>query len=120
MAKIIFEKVDFHYPEIYTPVFEKVSICVDTQWRLGLIGRNGRGKTTLLRLMSGELSPTAGKIKRDVGVEYFPYHYSGDVEITLDVIKECIWKIPIPWKGIWSWTVLAWKGKSERKPGKSG
>lgn len=90
MAKIIFEKVDFHYPEIYTPVFEKVSICVDTQWRLGLIGRNGRGKTTLLRLMSGELSPTAGKIKRDVGVEYFPYHYSGDVEITLDVIKECI------------------------------
>ena len=42
MGKIIFEKVDFHYPEIYTPVFEKVSICMDTQWRLGLIGRNGR------------------------------------------------------------------------------
>lgn len=90
MGKIIFEKVDFHYPEIYTPVFEKVSICVDTQWKLGLIGRNGRGKTTLLRLMSGELSPTGGGIKRDVNVEYFPYHYSGDVEITMDVIKECI------------------------------
>ena len=80
MGKIIFEKVDFHYPEIYTPVFEKVSICMDTQWRLGLIGRNGRGKTTLLRLMGGELSPTAGRIKKDVAVEYFPYHYSGDAE----------------------------------------
>ncbi len=86
MGKIIFEKVDFHYPEIYTPVFEKVSICMDTQWRLGLIGRNGRGKTTLLRLMGGELSPTAGRIKKDVAVEYFPYHYSGDAEKTLDVI----------------------------------
>ncbi len=90
MGKIIFEKVDFHYPEIYTPVFEKVSICIDTQWRLGLIGRNGRGKTTLLRLMGGELSPTAGRIKKDVAVEYFPYNYLGDAEETLDVIKECI------------------------------
>lgn len=90
MGKIIFEKVDFYYPEIYSPIFEKVSISVDTKWRLGLIGRNGRGKTTLLKLISGELTQTSGKIKRDVDVEYFPYQYFGNVKITLNVIKECI------------------------------
>ena len=90
MGKIIFDKVDFHYPEIYTPVFSKVSFSIDTKWKLGLIGRNGRGKTTLLKLMGGELSQTGGRIKADTDVDYFPYHYSGEDTGTLNVIKECI------------------------------
>lgn len=90
MAKITFERVSFCYPEVYTSVFENVSFSIDTNWKLGLIGRNGRGKTTLLKIMNGELLQTNGTIKKDVNVEYFPYQYSGEVKITLDVIKECI------------------------------
>ncbi len=46
----------FTYDGADTPVFENLSVTLDTSWRLGLIGRNGRGKTTLVRLLSGELS----------------------------------------------------------------
>ena len=46
--------LSFTYEGSYTPVFEHVSFHVDTAWRLGLLGRNGRGKTTLLRLMQGQ------------------------------------------------------------------
>ena len=45
----------FSYEGGYTPVFENLSLNLDTGWRLGLVGRNGRGKTTLLRLLLGEL-----------------------------------------------------------------
>ncbi|MEG1472219.1 MAG: ATP-binding cassette domain-containing protein, partial [Clostridia bacterium] len=46
--------LSFTYEGSYTPVFTKANINLDTSWRLGLVGRNGRGKTTLLRLMLGE------------------------------------------------------------------
>lgn len=45
----------FTYEGDYTPVFEGLDLQLDTNWRLGLVGRNGRGKTTLLRLLEGEL-----------------------------------------------------------------
>lgn len=36
-------------------VFENVSFRIDTDWKLGLIGRNGREKTTFLKLLSGNI-----------------------------------------------------------------
>ena len=39
------------------PVFEKLSLRVDRGDRLAVVGRNGIGKSTLVRLMQGELSP---------------------------------------------------------------
>ena len=86
MAKITFDRVSFCYPEVYTSVFENVSFSIDTNWKLGLIGRNGRGKTTLLKMMNGELLQTSGTIKKDVNVEYFPDQYFGEAKMTLNVI----------------------------------
>lgn len=54
------------------PVFLHVSLELNTDWKLGLIGRNGRGKTTFLKLLTGQY-PYAGRIVADVGFEYFPY-----------------------------------------------
>lgn len=53
MSLINISHLSFSYPESLTPVFEDLSLKLDTNWRLGLIGRNGRGKTTLLRLLLG-------------------------------------------------------------------
>lgn len=39
-----------------TPILKKVDIEINTQSKIGIVGRNGCGKTTLLRLLSGELS----------------------------------------------------------------
>jgi ATPase subunit of ABC transporter with duplicated ATPase domains len=43
------------------PLFSKLDLSFDTD-RTGLVGRNGVGKTTLLRLISGELPPQTGKV----------------------------------------------------------
>ena len=48
MSLIHVKNLTFTYDGSYEPVFENASFQIDTGWRLGLIGRNGRGKTTLL------------------------------------------------------------------------
>ena len=55
MSQIIIQNLDFTYEGDHTPVFQNLSLQLDTGWKLGLVGRNGRGKTTLLRLLEGSL-----------------------------------------------------------------
>lgn len=64
--------LSFTYDGSYTPVFEHVSFNFDTSWRLGLIGRNGKGKTTLLRLLMRQYKPQ-GRIDMPLTPVYFPY-----------------------------------------------
>ena len=56
MSKLQITDLTFAYPGSFENVFENVSLTLDSDWKLGLIGRNGRGKTTLLRLLLGEYS----------------------------------------------------------------
>ena len=72
MSLIKIENLTFGYSGSFENVFENVSLQIDTSWKLGLTGRNGRGKTTLLRLLMGELE-YSGKIISSVNFEYFPY-----------------------------------------------
>lgn len=72
MSMIQITNLSFSYEGGGDPIFEGVSFHMDTAWRLGLIGRNGRGKTTLLRLLLGEL-PYEGSITASVPFAYFPY-----------------------------------------------
>ena len=44
-------------------LFDKTSLTLPAKGRFGLVGRNGSGKTTLFRMLTGELSPTDGKIE---------------------------------------------------------
>lgn len=53
MSMISLSNITFYYPGSYEPVFQHLSAHLDTDWHLGLTGRNGRGKTTLLRLLLG-------------------------------------------------------------------
>lgn len=55
MSQITIQDLHFTYDGDHTPVFEGLDLQLDTGWKLGLVGRNGRGKTTLLRLLAGEL-----------------------------------------------------------------
>lgn len=50
MSMIEIHELTFGYEGSCENVFERISFRIDTDWKLGLIGRNGRGKTTLLRL----------------------------------------------------------------------
>ncbi len=72
------QDLSFTYDGSYTPVFEHVSFHFDTSWRLGLIGRNGKGKTTLLRLLmngkpGGAYLRYEGRIDLPLTPVYFPW-----------------------------------------------
>ena len=60
MASIVFDRVEFHYQDPFQDVFARLDCVIETGWRTALVGRNGRGKSTLLRLIAGELQPTGG------------------------------------------------------------
>jgi len=60
------EKVGIEYPT--KAVFDDISLGVDTGMRIGIVGRNGDGKSTLLRLLAGETEPDTGRVIRTNGV----------------------------------------------------
>ena len=62
MSIIKVSDLTFCYEGSYDNIFENVSFQLDTDWRLGLTGRNGRGKTTLLRCLNFLETPDAGTI----------------------------------------------------------
>lgn len=90
MAKIQIKDLTYYYDEFYHPVFEHITLRLDSDWNLGLIGRNGKGKTTFLNLLAGRLEPSGGEIERVGSIAMFPYDYNGRYHKTMDVIKECM------------------------------
>ena len=60
------EKVRVEFPT--KTVFENVSLGIDEGARIGIVGRNGDGKSTLLSLLSGALDPDEGRVVRNGAV----------------------------------------------------
>ena len=81
MSLIKAENLTFAYPGSYDNIFENASFQIDTDWKLGLVGRNGRGKTTFLKLLLGEYD-YSGRIIRSVKFDYFPYRVDNKSLIT--------------------------------------
>jgi len=72
MSLINVSHLTFGYEGGLEKIFENVSFRVDTDWKLGFTGRNGRGKTTFLNLLLGRYD-YEGSITSSVAFEYFPY-----------------------------------------------
>ena len=87
MSMIRVENLTFAYPGSYDNVFENVSFQFDTGWKLGFLGRNGRGKTTFLRLLLGEHS-SGGGISGAPPCAYFPHEPEDPSRMTLEVLQE--------------------------------
>ena len=79
--------VSFQYEGSYEPVFEQLNVNLDTRWRLGLVGRNGRGKTTLLQLMLKKYSHQ-GVIDLPLEAVYFPFDVPDPTQLTLFVMQQ--------------------------------
>jgi lincosamide and streptogramin A transport system ATP-binding/permease protein len=90
MPSIVLDHISFHYDSPYAQVFERLSVSIDTDWRTGVVGRNGRGKTTLLRLIQKQLQPVKGKINVPLRTHYFPYRTRNIHQITLHVMEDCV------------------------------
>lgn len=85
MSKINVSDLTFYYDGSADNIFEHVNFAIDTDWKLGFIGRNGRGKTTFLRLLMG-LEEYRGKITSPVEFDYFPFEVSNPGKSTMEVV----------------------------------
>lgn len=87
MSLINVTNLTFAYDGSYDNIFENVSFQIDTDWKLGFTGRNGRGKTTFLNLLLGKYE-YSGKISAKVNFEYFPFEVKNREINTIDMIEE--------------------------------
>lgn len=97
MSIISVSNLTFCYDGSYDNVFEDVSFQLDTDWKLGFTGRNGRGKTTFLKLLLGDL-PYQGKISASTDFSYFPFSVPDTSQLTQWILEEVApdaesWKI---------------------------
>ena len=86
MSLIQVSNLTFAYDGSYENIFENVSFQIDTNWRLGFTGRNGRGKTTFLNLLLGKYD-YQGRISASVELSYFPYFVADKSVLALDAVE---------------------------------
>ena len=89
MSIISVSHLSFSYDSSAEPIFSDVSFELDTDWKLGFIGRNGRGKTTFLNLLMGKY-PYHGTIFSKASFSYFPYSLTNPGQCAMEVVKEII------------------------------
>jgi ATP-binding cassette subfamily F protein 3 len=81
---ITIDDVDVGY-EANKPVLENLNIGIGGEDRIALLGANGNGKSTFIKLISDNLSAMSGKIMRHskLRVGYFAQHQSDELDVTL-------------------------------------
>ena len=87
MSLIQVSDLTFAYEGSYDNIFDHVSFQLDTNWRLGFTGRNGRGKTTFLNLLLGKY-PYQGSISASVDFSYFPYPVADESQLAMAVVED--------------------------------
>lgn len=95
MSNIIIKNLTFELGD--NLLFDNVNLTIDDHWKLGLIGRNGRGKTTLLKLICGTYDSN-GSISSPLSFNYFPYQIADTTPLSVDVLETIapdmeLWKI---------------------------
>ncbi len=86
MSLIQIKNLTFAYDGTDDTIFENASFQIDTDWRIGCFGRNGRGKTTFLQLLMKNHA-YSGSISKSVSFDYFPYTVADAAVDTLSVVE---------------------------------
>ncbi len=91
MSQISVKNLTFGYDGGYENIFENASFTLDTDWKLGFCGRNGRGKTTFLKLLLGSLI-YSGSISSSVEFIYFPFNVANKEQNCIEIVGDD-WKL---------------------------
>ncbi|NOR05316.1 MAG: ATP-binding cassette domain-containing protein [Deltaproteobacteria bacterium] len=78
------------------PLYKDINLTVSRGERIAIIGANGCGKTTLLRMVAGEIEPDEGEISlgHSVSMGYFAQHHSDMLDLQKTVIQEVYKVVP--------------------------
>ena len=87
MSMIQVSNLTFGYDGSLINIFENVSFQLDTDWKLGLIGRNGKGKTTFFKLLLGKYK-YQGTISKNVEFDYFPFEVKNKERMAIEIVNE--------------------------------
>ncbi|MEU3752868.1 ATP-binding cassette domain-containing protein [Streptomyces olivoreticuli] len=81
-ASLTCSALSFRWPD-GTPVLDGLSLSIG-RGRTGLVGANGTGKSTLLRLLAGQLRPTQGSVAVGGSLAYLPQNVTLDTALRVD------------------------------------
>src|ERR1700761_5630746 len=89
------EKLNFTYPDSDVQILKDVNFSIEAGERVAIIGPNGIGKTTLMRVLAGELTPTSGRITwvENAQVGYMPQDPQAEFADGADLFS---------WMSVWS------------------
>jgi ATP-binding cassette subfamily F protein 3 len=90
-GKYVLNLSDVHFSyDPAKPLIRNFSVSVGAHDRICVIGKNGKGKTTLLKLMAGVLEPLAGEVSRPVNIAagYFEQSYVAGLDESRTVLDE--------------------------------
>ncbi len=82
MRILSMQHIEMSYPGVFLFQFERLDI--HTGDRIGLVGANGAGKSTLLQLMTGALSPDAGRVISEGRIKMMPQFFTPSLECRPD------------------------------------
>ncbi|KAM4041797.1 ATP-binding cassette sub-family F member 3 [Anomaloglossus baeobatrachus] len=82
------DEVDFWYSSSQ-PVFKNLSVSADLESRICVVGENGAGKSTMLKLLLGELSPVQGirHAHRNLKIGYFSQHHVDQLDLNVNSVE---------------------------------
>jgi ATPase subunit of ABC transporter with duplicated ATPase domains len=88
-ALLTLSEVSFHYPQERT-LFTGVNMSIELSSRIAVVGANGQGKSTLLRVLAGQLAPTKGSrdAVHSARIVYYGQHQSDNYDLTISPLSE--------------------------------
>ena len=110
MAQINVNGLTFSYEGSADEIFTDMSFSIDTDWKLGLIGRNGKGKTTFLNLLLGKYE-YRGSISSGERFDYFPYPFGEEDHTKTAIELAQLWKPQAE-----NWQILVQMDRLEMEP----
>ncbi|NWI67212.1 ABCF3 protein, partial [Todus mexicanus] len=89
------DEVDFYYdPSHY--IFRSLSVSADLESRICVVGENGAGKSTMLKILMGELAPVSGirHAHRNLKIGYFSQHHVDQLDLNISAVELLARKFP--------------------------
>ena len=88
---LIMENVGFGYPEC-EPVLLNINLIIEAKTRMAIVGKNGVGKSTLLKMITGDIMPDQGQIIRSpiLKIGYYNQHFEQSLPMDLKAVDYLI------------------------------